>query len=274
MKILIIFAHPEPVSFTGRMKDYAIRVLQDAGHEIDVSDLYNLEFQTAGNRNEFKKIQNKQFFDYQAEQAHAALSVGFSPEIIREQEKVKRAEVILFIFPLWWDAPPAILKAWIERVLAMGFAYGNQWKFSDGPLKGKKAMSIISTAGSQEIYRPNAFRGDLEKLLYWFHHGTLFALGFEVLPPFVAWDAREADDIVQGKYLEELALRLRVLPAIEPISYHPLRDFGEDYQLKTTNEDKKPLEPPLVACHGCGSLIPWDSDYCTECIELEKKEES
>src|SRR4030042_1632392 len=181
MKILIVFAHPEPASFTGRLKDYAIQVLQDAGHDIQLTDLYNLDIQGAGNRNEFLKLQNPRFFDYQAEKTQATSSGGFSPEIKKEQEKVMHAEFILFIYPLWWDSPPAILKAWIERVLAMGFAYGNQWKFSNDPLKEKKAMSIISTAGLAEIYRPNALRGDLGQLLYWFHHGTLFALGIQVL---------------------------------------------------------------------------------------------
>ncbi len=40
MKVLLIYAHPEPRSLNGALKNFAIRHLQQAGHEVQVSDLY------------------------------------------------------------------------------------------------------------------------------------------------------------------------------------------------------------------------------------------
>ncbi len=44
MKILIVYAHPEPQSFNGALKDLAVEVLNGAGHEVQVSDLYTPGF--------------------------------------------------------------------------------------------------------------------------------------------------------------------------------------------------------------------------------------
>ncbi|MCA3790453.1 NAD(P)H-dependent oxidoreductase, partial [Burkholderia sp.] len=40
MKVLIVHAHPEPQSFCTALKTTAVDVLRDAGHEVEVSDLY------------------------------------------------------------------------------------------------------------------------------------------------------------------------------------------------------------------------------------------
>ena len=31
---------------------------------------------------------------------------------------------MIWQFPLWWFGLPAILKGWVDRVFAMGWAYG------------------------------------------------------------------------------------------------------------------------------------------------------
>ncbi|CAH3345569.1 hypothetical protein AI2636V1_0440 [Klebsiella pneumoniae] len=46
MKVLLIYAHPEPRSLNGALKNFAIRHLQQAGHEVQVSD--NKQLQPAG----------------------------------------------------------------------------------------------------------------------------------------------------------------------------------------------------------------------------------
>ena len=44
MKVLLVYAHPEPTSFNGSLRDVAVETLTDAGHEVRVSDLYSLGF--------------------------------------------------------------------------------------------------------------------------------------------------------------------------------------------------------------------------------------
>ncbi len=44
MKVLLIYAHPEPRSLNGGLKNFAIRHLLQAGHEVQVSDLYAMRW--------------------------------------------------------------------------------------------------------------------------------------------------------------------------------------------------------------------------------------
>ena len=47
MNVLIVYAHPEPKSFNGAMKDLAVEVLDGAGHAVRVSDLYAMKWESA-----------------------------------------------------------------------------------------------------------------------------------------------------------------------------------------------------------------------------------
>ena len=81
------------------------------------------------------------------------MKVGKTPDDIKtEQEFIAEADVITFIYPIWWTGLPAILKGYVDRVFAFGFAY------SAGPegviklLEGKKGF-IINTHGTpNEVY--------------------------------------------------------------------------------------------------------------------------
>lgn len=44
MKTPIVYAHPEPKSLNGSLKDLAVSTLESAGHEVRVSDLYAMNW--------------------------------------------------------------------------------------------------------------------------------------------------------------------------------------------------------------------------------------
>jgi NAD(P)H dehydrogenase (quinone) len=71
MNVLIVYAHPEPASFNGSLKDLAVEVLTGAGHEVRVSDLYAMEFNPAAGRHDFLEVANPSYFRLQNEQKHA-----------------------------------------------------------------------------------------------------------------------------------------------------------------------------------------------------------
>jgi NAD(P)H dehydrogenase (quinone) len=50
LKVLILFAHPEPKSLNGALKDVAAQTLKDNRNHLKVSDLYGLGFKTTLNR--------------------------------------------------------------------------------------------------------------------------------------------------------------------------------------------------------------------------------
>ena len=46
--------------------------------------------------------------------------------VAAEQEALKKADVIVWQFPIYWYSAPAKMKQWIDDVLAYGFAYGSE----------------------------------------------------------------------------------------------------------------------------------------------------
>lgn len=61
----------------------------------------------------------------------------------KEQELLLTHERIIFQFPLYWFSSPAILKEWLDKVFAYGFAYGHE-----GTKLAGKAAQIVISAGS------------------------------------------------------------------------------------------------------------------------------
>jgi NAD(P)H dehydrogenase (quinone) len=120
MKVLIVHAHPEPQSFNAALTRAAAAALRDTGHEVTVSDLYADQFDPVAGRHDFQETANSDRFHYQSEQAHAAANRSFAPDIAREQTRLLSADLLVLQFPLWWGAPPAILKGWLERVASTG----------------------------------------------------------------------------------------------------------------------------------------------------------
>jgi NAD(P)H dehydrogenase (quinone) len=44
MKVFLVFAHPNPHSLNAALKDHAVHKLQEAGHEVKISDLYAMNW--------------------------------------------------------------------------------------------------------------------------------------------------------------------------------------------------------------------------------------
>lgn len=237
MNVLIVYAHPEPKSFNGALKDLAVRVLTEQGHQVQVSDLYAMNFKAVADRDDFVELSNPEFFKYQLEQIHSSQNGLFSPDIVAEMEKLRWADFVLFQFPLWWFSVPAILKGWIDRVFAMGFVYGGGMWYDKGGLKGKKAMLSLTTGGPAHIYSKDGINGDIDQILFPIHHGMLFFSGMEVLPPFIAWSVVSVSDEQRERYLEEFKQRLFTIESTEPIAFHPLSHYGENLLLKDDYKD-------------------------------------
>ena len=66
MKSLIVYAHPEPKSFNGALKDKR-ETLEAQGYEVKVSDLYAMDFDPVA-RKDFKNLTDPEFFKYAVEQ--------------------------------------------------------------------------------------------------------------------------------------------------------------------------------------------------------------
>ncbi|MCH4569843.1 NAD(P)H-dependent oxidoreductase [Bacillus sp. ES1-5] len=232
MNILIIYAHPEPKSFNGALKDLAVSELTSLGHQVKVSDLYAMNFKAVADSEDFIKRENQEFLKYAVEQKHATKTNNFSTDIQEEQEKLLWADFVIFQFPLWWYSVPAILKGWFDRVFASGFIYSRDERYDTGRLKGRKAMLSITTGSPKHAYTPYGMDGDIhEKILYHINHGMLYFSGLQPVEPFIAWTPSHNEE-ERKCYLEKYKTRLQNISEIPSISYHSASHYDENHQLK------------------------------------------
>jgi len=232
MKALIVHAHEEPQSFNGAMTKRAVEGLRGAGHDVVVSDLYAMGFDPVGGKRDFTELHNREFFKYGKEQRVATERGTFAPDVAAEQEKLLSCDLLIFQFPLWWFGLPAILKGWVDRVLAAGLIYSHDMWYSTGRFRGKRAMVSTTTSGGPPIYSETGLNGDIDQMLFPIHHGIFYFVGFDVLPPFVAWSVSRVDQATRERYLDEYAARLKNWRTTEPIAYPPLEAYDENFQLR------------------------------------------
>ncbi|MBP2133746.1 NAD(P)H dehydrogenase (quinone) [Methanomicrobium sp. W14] len=196
MKVLIVYAHPEPESLNGTLKDFAVEVLKKEGHSVKVSDLYAMHFKAALDGEDFPDRTDKEKLVIPKEQMNAYEKGTFSPDIAEEIEKVKWADTIIFQFPIWWSSCPAILKGWFDRVFAQGFVVdlGKGRLFDKGFLAGKKALISVTVGSPKELYTKYGINGDLEVHLMTLWHSTLEFTGIENYDIFYIFSASSMDD--------------------------------------------------------------------------------
>ncbi|MDR5880702.1 NAD(P)H-dependent oxidoreductase [Caballeronia sp. LZ032] len=233
MNVLIVYAHPEPRSFNGALKDAAAHTLASAGHEVQFSDLYAMRWSPALGESDFAGGRaDAGYLDLPREQEHAFAACSLCETVRTEQVKVEWADLMVFQFPLWWFSMPAILKGWVDRVFSRGFAYSAGRKYGSGHFKGKRAMLSITTGTASTLYEPNGIDGDMLHVLWPIHNGILAYTGFTVLPPFIAWMPARVSASTRASYLDEYALRLQNLDRDEPLFFHPWRDYDDTQRLK------------------------------------------
>lgn len=204
MKIFIVYAHPEPTSFNGALKDRAVEVLTGAGHEISVTDLYADNFDPRGGRHDFLEVADPTRFDYQVEQLNAAETKSFSPEIARDQERLFWCDLLIFQFPLWWFGPPAILKGWIDRTLAFGLIYDLGHRYATGLLQGRRGMVSVTTGGPAERFGGSDAQYDpLDTYLRPIEFGCIEYMGMALTERFVAWSAGRVGDEGRKAFLDQ-----------------------------------------------------------------------
>jgi NAD(P)H dehydrogenase (quinone) len=233
MNVLIVHAHPESKSFNGAMKDIAIETLGRAGNEVVVSDLYAMRFNPVVGLDDFAgERADPDFFSIQKEQTKAYETGTLAPDIVSEIEKLKRADLVIFQFPIWWFGMPAILKGWADRIFARGFAYIPGRKYDTGMFRGKTAMIAATTGTSADTYAPDGIDGDILTVLWPIHNGLLRYSGFDVLPPFIAYMPGRVGQEDRQAYLDAYRKRLLEIDSTPRLFFHPIDDYGPNERLK------------------------------------------
>lgn len=227
MKVLIVYAHPEPKSFCAALKARAVEQLRAAGHEVVVSDLYAMGWKAVADADDFADRANPDYLVYALEQRHACQSGTLSADIRGELDKVLWADLVIFHFPLYWASMPAILKGWIDRVFVSGICYGGLRFYDRGGLRGKRALATVTLGGRPHMFSAAGVHGDLNVLLSHLLRGTLAYVGMTVLPPFVAYHVPYISESERRTYLDRYADHLGRLDQLKPLVFPSLDDFDD-----------------------------------------------
>jgi len=218
MKVLIVHAHPEPQSFCGSMFNAAVKTMRDAGHEVQTSDLYPMQFNPISDRRNYTTVKDSGYLKPQIEEMHASEVGGFAPDLEAEMRKIEWCDLMIWQFPLWWFSVPAILKGWYDRVFAMGRFYGYGHIYETGVLQGKKAMLSLTTGGGPEHYMADGFNGDINSILRPIQRGMFEFTGFSVLAPQIVYSPAHRSQEERVTEIEAYCNRLKQIDSENPIT--------------------------------------------------------
>jgi putative NADPH-quinone reductase len=132
MRVLYLYAHPLPDSFHGAIHAAAKEGLAQAGHEVDVCDLYADGFNPVLGADERR--------------AYHDLSVNHLP-CADYIARVRRAEAMVLSFPTWSYGLPAILKGFFDRVFVPGVSFTLVDGVAKPALTNIRKIAGISTYG-------------------------------------------------------------------------------------------------------------------------------
>lgn len=152
------------------------------GQKVTVSDLYAMGFDPAEAAGHYPSVHAGMPFDVLKTQEAAAHN-GTLPQIVNDEiARIRAADRLIFHFPLWWFAPPAMIKGWCERVLANGALHSTAARFDTGQCQGKSALFCVTTGSDAAESAYNGKEGDVA-LHLWPLAYTLRYLGLDVLAP-------------------------------------------------------------------------------------------
>lgn len=126
-KILLVLGHPRPDSLCGALADQYREGAEGAGHTVRMMKLADLQFDPVLHGG------------YQGSQP-------LEPDLEAAREAITWAEHLVFVYPIWWGAMPALMKGFIDRVFLPGFAfkYRQGSPFWDRLLAGRSAELLVT----------------------------------------------------------------------------------------------------------------------------------
>ncbi len=173
---LVIVAHPALQQ--SRANRTLMQAARGAGSHVEVVDLY-------------------------------ALYPDYLIDVAAEQARLAAAQLVVWQHPIQWYATPALMKLWIDEVLAFGWAYGP----GGTALRGKDLWLAASTGGPQESYRPDSYNRYFFDAFLPPYEQTATLCGMRFLPPLMLHGAQRASAAEIDAHAAVYAQRLASYPA-------------------------------------------------------------
>jgi len=135
MKHAVIVAHPRRESLTCAIGEAYAEAVRTAGDQAEIRDLYRMGFDPC----------------LKAAEIPGAGGASFAADVIDERARLAEMDVFAFVYPLWFNAPPAILKGYVDRVFSLGFGYEPGPDGTSPLLEGRRLVSF-TTSGAPEAW--------------------------------------------------------------------------------------------------------------------------
>jgi NAD(P)H dehydrogenase (quinone) len=211
LNVMIVYAHQEPQSFCAALKDVCVKTLQEAGHNVNVTDIYKLKMFNRIAMADFVNPVSPDYFLPQKEQAYANAHdrTNFIEELRQAHDTAEWAQLFLFVYPYYLSYMPGVLQSWLERAFSYGFAFGD----GGDKLKGKRAMLIYTTGGPKEYIQ------DQEQKMIFLMHDRIKFWGMTALPTFPAYAAARVTDEIRQEYLANLTAIIKNIAPADQITY-------------------------------------------------------
>jgi NAD(P)H dehydrogenase (quinone) len=132
VRVLVLFAHPNPESYGAALHATVLEALSAAGHEVDDCDLYAEGFQPLLSRDER--------VGYHDIPANTLPVAGYV-------ERLRGADALLIVTPVWNFGWPAILKGFCDRVLLPGVSFRMDQGKVKGALTHIRHVMVVTTYG-------------------------------------------------------------------------------------------------------------------------------
>jgi NAD(P)H dehydrogenase (quinone) len=184
LKHLVIYANHSHSSFNHAVLKELEEKISLEGGELIIRDLYEINFQPVLTSFELGELR----------------SGNILQDVAVEQDFIRWADVIHFIYPIWWTGMPAILKGYIDRVYAYGFAYMSAKNGTIGLLKGKRVFVYNTLGQSKEEYEKEMFNA----LNLTSDTGIFNFCGMEVVDHLYFPSIMRVTGEVRKKYLSEV----------------------------------------------------------------------
>lgn len=186
MNHLIIYANPSPESFSNAIMTVAREVSMRKGHKTEIRDLYSMGFDPV-----LKGVDLRLMCEHRIPE-----------EIKREKEYIDWANLLTFIYPIWWTGMPAIMKGYMDKVFFYDIISKQEKKhgFSE-ELKDKKAIIFNTMATSNEAYNED---GTIDAMKRTSDTGIFDLCRIEVVQHSFFGNIFKSGEEKRKKYLEEV----------------------------------------------------------------------
>jgi NAD(P)H dehydrogenase (quinone) len=158
MHALVVVAHPDPTSLSHSVGARIVDGIStsDQGHSVELADLA------------------AEGFDPRFSAADLAVHRRHAPppaDVASEQGRIDRADALVLVYPVYWWSMPALLKGWIDRVFANGWAFDFSANTKLVKKLGRLRVHLVAVAGGDaRTYARHGYVGAMKTQI---DHGIL-----------------------------------------------------------------------------------------------------